>query len=60
MKRFIVPALVILSGCANINPTKLPLIQTRQAIHAELIAQARETLREAQEWRALGDEAPAR
>lgn len=49
---------IILSGCALQSGSTLG-IDARAAIHATALAHAKETLREAQDWRALAVEAEA-
>lgn len=47
-----------LSGCQSLQTANLATLQARQEIHAAAIAHARETLREAEEWRRLAQPGP--
>lgn len=54
MKTLLAYLLSALTGCAN---TQTLTISARESIHAAAIAHARETLREAEDWRILALEA---
>jgi hypothetical protein len=47
----------LLTGCAQIPTVNAQTIETRAALHAAMIRQAQETIREAQDWRTLSLEA---
>lgn len=56
MKILIILLALAITGCAN---TQALTIAAREQIHAAAMAHARETLREAQEWKDLAQEASA-
>ena len=57
MKTLIALLISTLTGCVTMQPSGDLGIDARAAIHATAISHARETLREAEEWRALAIEA---
>ena len=57
--KFLPLLLIILSGCSSISTVGNIGVEARATAHAAMIANARETIREAQDWRTLALEAEA-